>query len=192
MTSNAFAHHSTTLPVINFDSWLQNESGKGGAGHYGADDEAVSVCPLPTTFDSCLHFSQRRVREHMVALTPEDDWLQDAILPGELEAWNPQLGPCYTSDRFKLNLKGTPRDDWNISASKVFTDDFLVTHSDSYQDTWQVAAWSSKKPRCISRICSGITGRNSLVMKLLFRRRLQRRRERNATVNLFSAAGGRP
>lgn len=24
MTSNAFAHHSTTLPMINFDSWLQN------------------------------------------------------------------------------------------------------------------------------------------------------------------------
>ncbi|KAF9647791.1 hypothetical protein BDM02DRAFT_2510324 [Thelephora ganbajun] len=82
-------------------------------------------------------YFQRRVREHMATLIPERDWLQDVIHPDELQAWDPQTGPCCTSAAFKLNLRGTPLDDWNVSASRVFTNHFLATHSDSYYDTWE-------------------------------------------------------
>ena len=77
------------------------------------------------------------VREHMLALIPEDQWLQDTIHPDELNAWDPAMGPCCTPGEFKLNLAGTPRNDWNISASRVFTDHFLVTHAATYTDDWE-------------------------------------------------------
>ena len=53
----------------------------------------------------------------MAVMIPKRDWLQDVIYPDELQAWNPEAGPCCASNTFKLNLKGTPLDDWNISAS---------------------------------------------------------------------------
>lgn len=74
----------------------------------------------------------------MATLIPEADRLQDTLHPDELNAWDPQVGPCCTPATFKLHLTGTPRDDWNISASRVFTDHFLATHSNSYEDTWEI------------------------------------------------------
>ena len=73
----------------------------------------------------------------MGTLLPRDNRLQDTIHPDELQAWDPQAGPCCTPDSFKLHLKGTARDDWNISASRVFADHFITTHSDSYEDNWE-------------------------------------------------------
>ena len=73
----------------------------------------------------------------MKALIPQENWLQNVISAEELHAWNPQTGPCCTPPTFKLNLGGTPLDEWNLSASRVFTDDFLTTHSASYDDTWE-------------------------------------------------------
>ena len=73
----------------------------------------------------------------MTTLISKEDWLQDVILPAEFNAWKPENGPCCTPATFKLHLKGTPRDNWNISASRVFTDHFLATHSNTYPDTWE-------------------------------------------------------
>ena len=73
----------------------------------------------------------------MKVLIPQDNWLQNVISPEELHAWNPETGPCCTPATFKLNLGGTPLDNWNLSASRVFTDHFLTTYSALYNDTWE-------------------------------------------------------
>ena len=99
-------------------------------------EKAVSVGLVLPRFNPCLRSFQRQVRGHMETLIPRDRWLQDLIHPEELAAWNPDTGPCCTPTMFKLNLGGTPRDDWNTSASRVFTDDFMATHRSLYEDNW--------------------------------------------------------
>lgn len=122
----------------------------------------------------------------MAKLVPEADWLQDVIHPDELHAWDPEAGPCCTPDRFKLNLAGTPRDDWNISASRVFTDHFLAANPGSYQDTWEVRQMVLNKSQAYiksliklyrqQRVGDDVTARNKLA---------HRRRERKAAVRCF-------
>lgn len=108
-----------------------------GVKRRSAAENAISVVILFSHFLFTEISFQKRVREHMKALIPQGDWLQNVIGAEELNAWNPQAGPCCTSATFKLNLGGTPLDDWNLSASRVFTDHFLTTHSASYNDTWE-------------------------------------------------------
>ena len=122
----------------------------------------------------------------MAKLVPKDDWLQDVIHPDELRAWDPEAGPCCTPDRFKLNLAGTARDKWNISASRVFTDHFLATNPDSYRDTWEVRQMVLDKSQAYiksliklyrqQRVGDDVTARNKLA---------HRRRERKVAVRYF-------
>lgn len=122
----------------------------------------------------------------MAELIPKDDWLHDVIHPDELRAWDPQTGPCCTPATFKLNLKGTPLDDWNLSASRVFTDHFLTTNSDSYRDTWEVREMVLKKTQAYIKSLVRLYRRRFEGDEVLAQKKLAaRRRERKATVSRF-------
>ncbi|KAG2747845.1 hypothetical protein P692DRAFT_20848939 [Suillus brevipes Sb2] len=56
------------------------------------------------------------------------------ILPHEfmLANFDPRRGPCCTVENFTIEILGTPKSTWNISASKVFARDF-VAHYPDYQ-----------------------------------------------------------
>ena len=124
----------------------------------------------------------------MASLIPPGQWLQDVIHPEELQAWDPQTGPCCTSDRFKLDLKGTPRNDWNISASRVFTDDFLNTHSDSYQDTWEIRRMVLDKTQAYIKSLIKLYRQKFVGDPVLLQNKIaQRRRERKTGVSCFHA-----
>ena len=187
-----------------------------GSRHYGADDEAedntprrrlvkprgkhpgikrrsaaenaLSVVVLPITFILTHILFQRRVREHMGTLIPKDSRLQDTIHPNELRAWNPLNGPCCTPDRFKLHLKGTARDDWNISASRVFTDHFLATHSDSYEDTWEIRQMVLDKTQAHIKTLVRLHREQFTDGDVVDQKKLaQRRRTRKTLVSYFCA-----
>ena len=129
----------------------------------------------------------------MASLIPKDDWLQDVIHPDDLQAWNPQTGPCCTPATFKLNLKGTPLDDWNASASRVFTDHFLITHSGSYNDTWEVRQMVLKKSQAYIKTLIKLYRKKFIGDDVALRSKLaHRRRERKATVSNFHPALANP
>ncbi|KAH7903959.1 hypothetical protein BJ138DRAFT_1019805, partial [Hygrophoropsis aurantiaca] len=52
----------------------------------------------------------------------------DIPTPKEIAIFNPKKSRCCTADRFRVDLKGTPRSEWNLSAAQVFADDFCATH----------------------------------------------------------------
>lgn len=120
----------------------------------------------------------------MAVMIPKRDWLQDVIYPDELQAWNPEAGPCCTSNTFKLNLKGTPLDDWNISASRVFTDHFLITHSDSYNDTWEIRQMVLKKSQAYIKTLIRLYRRQHVSSDVALQAKLaHRRQQRKASVS---------
>jgi len=122
----------------------------------------------------------------MKTLIPERDWLKDVIHPDELQAWNPQAGPCCTPTSFKLNLKGTPLDDWNVSASRVFTDHFLATHPDSYNDTWEIRQMVLKKTQAHIKSLIKRYRQKDLGGDVLLRAKLAHRgQQRKASVSHF-------
>jgi hypothetical protein len=122
----------------------------------------------------------------MRTLIPRDDWLQDVIHQDELVAWDPETGPCCTAAAFKLHLSGAARHPWNISASRVFTDHFLATHSDTYNDTWEVRELVLKKTQAHIKTLVRLH-RERFVSDDVRRRdaATHRRRERKATVGHF-------
>ena len=122
----------------------------------------------------------------MAGLISERDWLQDVIIPEELQAWDPETGPCCTPATFKLNVKGTPLDDWNVSASRVFTDDFLITNSGSYQDTWENRQMVLKKTQAYIKTIIKLYRQQFMGDEVRDQKKLaHRRRERKATVSHF-------
>ena len=90
---------------------------------------------------------QRCIRAHMKKLFHKDDWLKDIVSDQELTNWNPEIEECCTAGKFKLHLKGTPCDPWNASAARVFTDDFLRSHTETYQDVWAVRRMVLRKTK---------------------------------------------
>jgi len=62
--------------------------------------------------------------------TDDDAPFTGAILPHEplLTEFNPRRGPCCTMENFTVDIFGTPKSQWNISATKIFTSDFVAHH----------------------------------------------------------------
>ena len=81
----------------------------------------------------------------MKSLIPKEDWLKVVVHEDELNDWNPDAQECCTAQQFRLHLSGTPSHPWNASAVRVFTDDFLTTHPDTYPDVWAVRRMVLKK-----------------------------------------------
>jgi len=42
--------------------------------------------------------------------------------------FDPRRGPCCTVEDFAVEILGTPKSAWNVSATKVFARDFVVHH----------------------------------------------------------------
>ncbi|KAG1854901.1 hypothetical protein F4604DRAFT_1591062 [Suillus subluteus] len=59
------------------------------------------------------------------------------ILPHEtlLVNFDPRRGPCCTTENFAIEILGTPKSAWNVSATKVFARDFVAHHPNSQYDT---------------------------------------------------------
>jgi hypothetical protein len=55
------------------------------------------------------------------------------ILPHEtsLVNFDPRRGPCCTVEDFAVDIFGTPKSTWNISATKVFARDFVAHYPNS-------------------------------------------------------------
>lgn len=81
----------------------------------------------------------------MKTLIPKDNWLKEVISQHDLNNWNPEIGECCTAQQFKLHLMGTPRSPWNISATRVFVNDFLSIHTELYPDVWAIRRMILKK-----------------------------------------------
>lgn len=75
-------------------------------------------------------------REHrnslFTGIAPEDD--------ERVRSFNPHNGPCCTVGNFCVDLYGSPKSLWNISAAKVFADDFKLHHGDVCDDLKKIKA----------------------------------------------------
>ena len=100
-------------------------------------------------FPPLISPSQRRIREHMIGLFRSGDWLKELVTEQDLANWRPEIEECCTAGQyqFKLHFKGTPCDPWNSSATRVFTDDFLHTHTETYPDVWAVRRMVLRKTK---------------------------------------------
>ena len=122
----------------------------------------------------------------MTTLITNANWLQDLILPGELEAWNPETGPCCTPAMFKLNFRGTPRDEWNLSASRVFTDHFIATYPNLYEDTWENREMVLQKTQAHIKTLLRCYRQKSVGQDVVRQTRVaHRRRERKTAVSFL-------
>lgn len=155
-----------------------------GVKRRSAAENATSVVTLFSRFLFTEISFQKRVREHMKVLIPQEDWLQNVISVEELNAWNHQAGPCCTSATFKLNLGGTPLDDWNLSASRVFTDHFLATHSALYTETWENREMVLKKSQAYIKTLIRLYRRRFVGDGVTLQTKLaHRRRQRKSDVS---------
>ena len=113
-----------------------------------------------------------------------DDWLKEVVTQNDLNNWNPDTGECCTAEQFKINLKGTPGDPWNTSATRVFTNYFLRTHAERYPDVWAVCRMVLRKTQAYikSLIKAFREGLRSGPLKLAAKR-AKNRRERKTTVS---------
>lgn len=66
----------------------------------------------------------------MKELIPKNLWGRNTVTDQEAGEFNPDFGPCCDNAHFRLYLEGTPRDNWNKSATSVFVQDFLRVHPD--------------------------------------------------------------
>ncbi|KAG1758896.1 hypothetical protein EDD22DRAFT_783311, partial [Suillus occidentalis] len=62
-----------------------------------------------------------------------DSDFYDVPTPEEVAAFDSTQGPCCTVERFRMDVRGFPKSDWNISATKVFARSFLEAHA-KYRD----------------------------------------------------------
>jgi hypothetical protein len=58
------------------------------------------------------------------------------VLPREtlLVNFEPRRGPCCTVEDFAVEILGTPKSAWNVSATKVFARDFIAHHPNYQYD----------------------------------------------------------
>ena len=120
----------------------------------------------------------------MRGLIHEDDWLKEVVHEHDLNNWNPEIEECCTADQFRLHLMGTPCDPWNSSAARVFANNFLHTHTETYPDVWAVRHMVLKKTRAFikSIIKSFHQNRRGDALKGAAKR-AKNRRERKTTVS---------
>jgi hypothetical protein len=74
---------------------------------------------------------QRMIREHGILLMKRDSSdskFYDLPTPEEVAVFDPTKGECCTVERFRVDLRGFAKSDWNVSAAKIFARDFLEAH----------------------------------------------------------------
>jgi len=64
----------------------------------------------------------------MRKLIPSANWMKNTVAEREVNAFNPELGPCCDLVGFRVHLEGTTCNPWNKSAIGVFVNHFLTTH----------------------------------------------------------------
>jgi len=72
------------------------------------------------------------IREHGLLLTHRDTSDSDFYnvpTPEEVAAYDPTKGPCCTAERFRMDIRGFPKNAWNVSAAKVFARSFQEAHA---------------------------------------------------------------
>ncbi|KAG2143245.1 hypothetical protein BD769DRAFT_1348139 [Suillus cothurnatus] len=70
---------------------------------------------------------------------PGTDVLVTLPYEAPLADFNPRHGACCTVENFTIEILGTPRSKWNISATKVFTRDFVAHYPSFNIDSIQAA-----------------------------------------------------
>lgn len=120
----------------------------------------------------------------MKELIHEDDWLKEVVNEEDVNRWDPRVEECCTADQFKLHLRGTARNAWNVSAARVFTDHFLVTHAELYPNVWAVRRMVLKKTAAYikSLVRKFRQGNHSEDLRLAIKR-AKNRRERKTNVS---------
>jgi hypothetical protein len=129
----------------------------------------------------------------MKSLIRKEDWLKVVVQEDELNNWNPDARECCTPQQFRIHLLGTPSHPWNNSATRVFADDFLKTHSDTYPDVWAVRRMVLKKTQAYikSLIKAYRAGTNGGELQRIARN-AKNRRERKTNVSPSPRIGGIP
>ena len=122
----------------------------------------------------------------MIKLFRNGDWLKELVTEQDLANWRPEIGECCTAVQFqfKLHLQGTPCDPWNSSATRVFTDDFLRTHSDTYPDIWVVRRMVLRKTKAyIKSLIKTFRQKNKSDTLRIADKLAKNRQERKASVS---------
>lgn len=120
----------------------------------------------------------------MKELIHQEDWLKEVVNEDDINNWNPEVEECCTAEQFKLHLRGTPCDLWNASATRVFADNFLRTHAETYPDVWAVRRMVLKKTTAYVKSLIRSFRENSRGGNLkLALRRAKNRRERKSNVS---------
>ncbi|THH15719.1 hypothetical protein EW146_g4801 [Bondarzewia mesenterica] len=103
---------------------------------------------IPVTKDNLVTLDHKmdldKVRKHTLKLMGRDD--PDAPFTGiiatddeqEVKDFDPKNGPCCIAQDFRLDLHGTPKSAWNVSATKVFAKDFIDLGTHSFKDLKEV------------------------------------------------------
>lgn len=126
----------------------------------------------------------------MKGLIRQDDWLKEVINEHDLNNWNPEIEECCTAQQFRLHLAGTPCCPWNTSAARVFTDDFLKTHTEVYPDVWAVRRMVLRKTQAyIKSLIKAFRGNRRGKDLKDATRRAKNRRERKTNVSLSKQFG---
>lgn len=109
----------------------------------------------------------------------DDAPFTSVILPHEIVFANfdPRRGPCCTVENFTIEILGTPKSAWNISASKVFARDFVAHHPNYQYDA--VRKVFSTHLRSLKRIYKQ-AGLDEAALKA--RQKEDRRKERKRSV----------
>jgi hypothetical protein len=111
--------------------------------------------------------------------TDDDAPFTGVILPHEplLTEFNPRRGACCTVENFTVDILGTPKSQWNVSATKIFTSDFVAHHPNCNVDT--VAKAFTTHLRSLKRAFQR-TGLDDAALKA--RHKDDRRKERKRSV----------
>lgn len=88
-------------------------------------ESELSVSSNCIIFSSGLTPNQRKIRQYMGNFVKGDEGI---ATEQEVNAFNPDLGPCCDIGTFRVHLEGTPCNPWNKSAIDVFVAGFLATH----------------------------------------------------------------
>ncbi|KAF9643070.1 hypothetical protein BDM02DRAFT_3104903 [Thelephora ganbajun] len=56
--------------------------------------------------------------------------MKNTVTKQEVDAFDPNLGPCCNATNFRVHLGGTTCNAWNKSAINAFVNDFLSSHSE--------------------------------------------------------------
>lgn len=142
---------------------------------------------------TCL---QVQIRDHIDLLTPSAKAKKNTVSAADLRAFNPRRAQCCTTSNFRFNLEGTPCDDWNNSATRVFVNDFFRTHPEYKANNRVVRAMVQlKTASAIKHLIRCYRLRNVAEMELEAARRQRARRERKRLVGIppdFRCSGRDP